>query len=95
MSMPINIPINLAFLKNIINEIDTITNSEFSHEEIIDDVLDFINTHTLVYEFKYDGNDKDIKNILTELKDIKNIVYSNTTDIFKVDTIRLLPLLKS
>ena len=95
MSSPINMSINLPFLKNLIAEIDIITNSSFPYEKILDDILDFINKHTLVYEFKYDGDDKDIKNILIELNDIKTIFYSNKTNNFKVDTIILISIYRS
>ncbi len=95
MSSPIYIPINLTFLKNLINQIDYITHSPFPMEEIVEDIYDFIITHPHIYEFDYEGDDKDIINILTELNDIKSIVYSNNTDDFKIETIRMLPIYRS
>ncbi len=95
MSSPINIPINLTVLKDLIDQIDYITNSPFPMEEILEDIYDFIITHPQIYEFDYEGEDKDIINILTELNDIKSIIDSNTTDEFKIETIRMLPIYRS
>ncbi len=95
MTTPINIPINLQLLMSLIDEIDNITDSRFPIEEILEDIYDFIINHTHIYEFKYDGDDKDIKNILTELNDIKTIIDSNMTDRFKYDTICILPIYRS
>ncbi len=95
MSSPINIPINLVFLHDLIDQLDYITNPPFPFEEIIEEINDFINTHAQVYEFKYDGEDKDIKNILNELECIKLILDSNSSAEFKVEAIRLQQIYRS
>ena len=95
MSSSINIPINLVFLHNLIDQLDYITKSPFSYEDILKYINVFINTHSYVYKFKYDGEDKDIKNILCELVCIRVIFNSKVSDEIKVEDIRLQQIYRS
>ncbi len=92
MSTPIDIPLNSKLLNDLIDQIDMISNSDFTDEEIFEDLIDIINTYSNIYNINYNGDNKIISNMLKELKDIKTIIDSNQTIQFKVETIRLLPI---
>ncbi len=92
MSSPIYIPLNYNLLKDLIEQIDAITDSSNTYDEILEYVIDFINTYSYIYDLQYNGNDKYIKSILTELNDIKKIINSDTSIEFKVETIRMLSI---